>query len=329
MFYPENLEAKIGFKEIRTWLKGHCQSTLGTEWVDKELKPMTRPNDIRRALDEAREFCLYVEESDDDFDSEFFDVREALLRIRPERTYLEEIDLFNLKRSISTVSDYAKAFTRSSEDDEGGEENTDGEEKQFLYPALGRMAAPISVFPELVKRIGGILNQYGRIKDTASPELLSIRHQIEVTTRGISHSLRSIVSEAQSAGYIDRDVAPTLRDGRLMIPVAPALKRKIKGIIHDESATGKTVFIEPEAVVDANNKIRSLHAAEKREVIRILQEITNEIRPHVSELLTSLQFLSHTDLPPAFGPEMSKMRCPILSVMLSGTIVPPCWMSDC
>lgn len=140
-----------------------------------------------------------------------------------------------------------------------------------------------------------MLNKYGKVKDTASSELLSLRHQIEITTRGISHSLRSIITEAQTSGLIDRDVTPTLRDGRLVIPVAPALKRKIRGIVHDESATGRTVFIEPAAVVDANNKIRTLRAAERREVIRILQELTTEIRPHVSALIDSLSFLAHVD----------------------------------
>ena len=116
-----------------------------------------------------------------------------------------------------------------------------------------------------------------------------------MTSRNISHSLRSIINEAQAEGYIDRDVSPTLRDGRLVIPVAPALKRKIKGIIHDESASGKTVFIEPAAVVDANNRIRELKAAEKREVIRILQILSSEIRPHISDILHSMQFLAHID----------------------------------
>ena len=133
------------------------------------------------------------------------------------------------------------------------------------------MTDGVGCFPQLIARIDRVLNKYGKIKDTATPELLNIRHTIEVTSRGISHSLRSIINQAQADGYIDRDVSPTLRDGRLVIPVAPALKRKIKGIIHDESATGKTVFIEPAAVVDANNRIRELKAAERREIIRILQ----------------------------------------------------------
>ena len=299
MIYPENFERKIGFNEIRTLLKGRCLSSLGTEWVDKELHFMHDFEQIKQALDEAREYKIFEEQTDEEVETEFFDVREALLRARPERTFLEELDLFNLKRSIASVLSYAKLFTQKVDDEalsttDADTENNRGQIK-YLYPALGKMACDVAVFPDIIQRIDKILNKYGKVKDTASPELLSLRHQIEITTRGISHSLRSIINEAQTSGYIDRDVTPTLRDGRLVIPVAPALKRKIKGIVHDESATGKTVFIEPSAVVDANNKIRTLRAAERREVIRILQEITIEIRPHIPELISSLHFLAHVD----------------------------------
>lgn len=326
MIYPENFERKIGFTEIRTLLKGRCLSSLGIEWIDQHLHFMTRVEDVRQALSEAREFKLFMEESEDEVESEFFDVREALLRIRPERTFLEELDLFNLKRSIVSVNSYVKAFTKSPDNDDFettpiavAEEDADADDAvappvNYHYPALGKMAAEVSVFPQIIKRIDEVLNRYGKVKDTASPELLSIRHQIEVTTRSISHSLRTIVAEAQTSGYIDRDVSPTLRDGRLVIPVAPALKRKIKGIVHDESATGKTVFIEPSEVVDANNKIRSLKASERREVIRILQELTAEIRPHVPALLESLTFLSHVDYLRALTVFSDVFQCTVLEV---------------
>lgn len=298
MIYPENFEQKIGFTEIRTLLKGRCLSSLGTEWIDKQVHFMSNPQDIEQSLEEARQFKLFMEQTDEETESEFFDVREPLLRVRPERTYLEEQDLFNLKRSMVSVLSYVKFFTQTTDQDEdivSQDETEPDVAPNFVYPALGAMAAEVIVFPHIVSRIDSILNKYGKVKDTASTELLSLRHQIEVTTRGISHSLRSIITEAQTSGYIDRDVTPTLRDGRLVIPVAPAVKRKIKGIVHDESATGKTVFIEPAAIVDANNKIRSLKAAERREVMRILQELTAEIRPHIPSLLNSLQFLAHVD----------------------------------
>ena len=318
MIYPDNFERKIGFTDIRTQLKGRCMSTLGTEWVDNRLRFLSDADDVREALARAGEFSRFVTEVDDELENEFFDVREALFRIKPERTYMEELDLFSLKRSLQTVISYRQAFVCRTDDDEvtgSNEEGTVDEENaesgsvSYRYPALGRLAENVPTFPHTVKRIDAVLNKYGKIKDTASPELLSIRHQMEVTTRSISHSLRSIISEAQTEGYIDRDVAPTLRDGRLVIPVAPALKRKIRGIVHDESASGKTVFIEPSAVVEANNKIRELHAAERREVIRILQELASDVRPYVNDMLSSLHFLAEVDFLRAETAFCEQYRC--------------------
>lgn len=324
MIYPDNFERKIGFTEIRTLLKGRCLSSLGTEWVERQLHFLDSYEEVEAALAEIADYIRFSTQGED-LECEFFDVREALLRVKPERTYLEELDLFNLKRSIHSVSLYVKAFTASAEGEDDADETCEqvgrselekpetaespvvgereGEEhvaadvpqKHYTFPALARMCGDITTFPEIVDRIDQVLNKYGKVKDTASSELLSVRHQIEVTVRSISHSLRSIIQEAQTSGYIDREVSPTMRDGRLMIPVASALKRKIKGIVHDESATGKTVFIEPEAVVEANNRIRELRAAERREVMRILQELTAVIRPHIPAILASLQFLGHVD----------------------------------
>ena len=286
MIYPENFEHKIGFDEVRTLLRGRCISSLGAEWVDR-LAFMPGYADVKRALAEADEFRRFMEEEEDVYEENFFDVRQALARVRPERTYMEEIELFDLKRSLATVGALT-TFLRRPVDDRA-------DVPAWKYPALRALTEGINAFPDVVRRIDEVLNKYGKVKDTASGELLSIRHSIEVTVRSVSHNLRSIITQAQQEGYIDRDVAPTLRDGRLVIPVAPALKRKIKGIIHDESASGKTVFIEPSSVVEANNRIRELRAAERREVIRILQELSAEIRPHVGEMMDAMLFLGHID----------------------------------
>ena len=302
MIYPDNFERKIGFSEVRTLLKGRCMSSLGTEWVDHHVTFSTDFDTVRESLAQAQEFARFMATEEDVYEENFYDVRQPLMRIRPERTYLEELDLFDLKRSLQTVVSLVRFLRAARDEDEG--EALDAETAEAspsetgttpLYPALTRMTDGVGCFPQLIARIDRVLNKYGKIKDTATPELLNIRHTIEVTSRGISHSLRSIINQAQADGYIDRDVSPTLRDGRLVIPVAPALKRKIKGIIHDESATGKTVFIEPAAVVDANNRIRELKAAERREIIRILQILSSEIRPHIKDILHSMQFLAHID----------------------------------
>ncbi len=286
MTYPDNFERKIGFDEVRTLLKGRCISSLGTEWVDNRLTFRTDFDEVSNALMEAHEMRRLLNDEDEVPELNFFDVREALFRIKPERTYMEELELFDLKRSLKTVADFISFIDNK--------ENSD-EDSAAKYPALRRMVAHTAAFPEIVKRIEDVLNRYGKIKDTASPELLTVRHALEVTTRSISHTLRTIITTAQTEGHIDRDVNPTLRDGRLVIPVSPSVKRKFKGIVHDESASGKTVFIEPAAVVEANNRIRELRAAEKREIIRILQELTTCVRPHVAEIIDSLHLLGHVD----------------------------------
>ena len=246
------------------------------------MHPLETPAEAREALAQAVEFQRFNEDEEDAYEENFYDVRQPLVRIRPERTNMEEMELFDLKRSLKTVEQLTAAFRK-----------TEGE--TVRYPALLRLTEGVETFPDIIAHIDSVLNKYGKVRDTASAELLQIRHQMEVTSRGISHSLRQIIAEAQNDGFIERDVAPTLRDGRLVIPVAPSLKKKIRGIIHDESATGKTVFIEPTAVVDANNRIRELKAAERREVMRILQELTAEVRPHIGAMMEALKFLAHID----------------------------------
>lgn len=286
MIYPENFEKKIGFTEVRRLLKGRCLSTLGTEWVDNQVTFRSKYADVMQALGLVEEFRRFAMLYEDAYEANFFDVRESVLHIRPDRTYMEEINLFNLKRSLHTVDQLTSLFKRQSADD--GEEHAP-------FTHLMALAESVGSFEDVVNRIDEVLNKYGRIKDTASPKLLTVRHSIEQTTRNISHSLRNIIQEAQNAGYIDRDVTPTLRDGRLVIPVTTSAKRKIKGIVHDESATGKTVFIEPTAVVEANNRIRQLESEEKREIIRILQELSDMVRPRIPDIMGAMKFLAHID----------------------------------
>lgn len=288
----ETLERKIGFDEVRTLVKGRCLSTLGTEWVDNHVAFLTRREEVVAALEQADEMRRFVSEEEGiSVEFNIVDVRRALARIRPERTWMEEQELLDLGRSITTANAFITRINLQKESEEDGDAESDATD----YPALKAMTAGLDACPALKRQIESILNKYGKIKDTASPELLQLRHSAEQTARSISHTLRTIVEQARSEGYIDRDVTPTLRDGRLVIPVAPALKRKIKGIVHDESATGKTIFIEPEAVVEANNRIRELKAAERREVIRILTEITAQIRPLVPQLLAMQTMLGHID----------------------------------
>lgn len=189
-----------------------------------------------------------------------------------------------MRRSLETIRDIVRFLQRNEE-----------EESDHPYPSLKRLAGDIAVFPQLITKIDGILDKYGKIKDNASTELSRIRRELANTMGSISRSLNSILRNAQSDGYVDKDVTPTMRDGRLVIPVAPGLKRKIKGIVHDESASGKTVFIEPAEVVEANNRIRELEGDERREIIRILTTFSNTLRPSIPEILQSYEFLAEID----------------------------------
>lgn len=289
MIYPQNFEQKIGFDQIRQLLKNKCLSTLGEERVD-DMAFSDNYTDINRWLEQVMEFVRIIQEEDSFPDQYFFDVRTSLKRIRVEGLYMDEQELFDLRRSLETIRDIVR-FLQQTDDDE---EYTD-EEGNSPYPALKELAGDILVFPQLITRINNILDKFGKIKDNASTELLRIRRELSATTGSISRSLNAILRTAQSEGYVDKDVTPTMRDGRLVIPVAPGMKRKIKGIVHDESATGKTVFIEPAEVVEANNRIRELEGEERREIIRILTEFSSVIRPQIPALLQSYEFLAEID----------------------------------
>ena len=287
MIYPQNFEQKIGFDSIRHLLKGKCLSTLGEERVD-EMAFSEKYEEINELLEQVIEFIRIIQEEEEFPDQYFFDVRPSLKRIRVEGMYLDEQELFDLRRSLETIRDIVRFLTRTLEDEEV-------EEGTSPYPALRRLAGDIIVFPQLITRINNILDKFGKIKDNASNELLRIRRELASTTGSISRSLNAILRNAQSEGYVDKDVTPTMRDGRLVIPVAPGLKRKIKGIVHDESSTGKTVFIEPAEVVDANNRIRELEGEERREIIRILTDFSITVRPQVPAILQSYEFLAEID----------------------------------
>ena len=285
MIYPNNFEQKIGFDQIRHILRERCLSTLGKDRIE-DMHFVTVPDEVNRQLDEVTEFVRIIQEEDSFPNQYFFDVRPALHRATIEGLYMDEGELFDLRRSLETISQIV-AFLRHSD--------TEEEEGSNKYPNLGALAAEVQSFPTLIRRIDGIVNKFGKIKDNASATLANIRRELAATTGSISRTLNSILRSAQAEGIVEKDVNPTVRDGRLVIPVAPALKRRIKGIVHDESATGKTVFIEPAEVVEANNRIRELEAEERREVIRILTEFTDEVRPQIPEILESYSFLAEID----------------------------------
>lgn len=296
MIYPKTFEDKIGFNEIRTLLRERCLSSLGKEEVDK-ITFMDNVKAINTQLSRVREFRRLQEEEENFPLNYFFDVRQSVARLRLEGTHMEEDELFDLRRSLGTVNDIVTYLNRTDED-AAVAATDDGwcKDPVYPYPALHELAEGVVTFPQILQRIDQILDKFGKIRDTASPELLNIRRELAKVEGSISRTLYSILRSAQSEGLIEKDVTPAMRDGRLVIPVVPTMKRKIKGIVHDESASGKTLFIEPTEVVEANNRVRELEAEERREVIRILTEMAKVIRPHVPQILDSYKLLAQVDM---------------------------------
>ena len=208
MIYPQNFEQKIGFDQIRQLLKEKCLSTLGEERVT-DMAFSDRFSEVEEHLDQVFEFVRILREEDNFPAQYFFDVRPSLKRIRVEGMYLDEQELFDLRRSLETIRDIVRFLQKS----EGEEEET-----ASPYPCLKRLAGDITVFPQLIGKINGILSPYGKIKDNASAELARIRRELASTMGSISRSLNNILRNAQSEGIVDKDVAPTMRDGRLVIP---------------------------------------------------------------------------------------------------------------
>ena len=295
MIYPNTFENKIGFNEIRTLLRERCLSSLGKEEIDK-IAFMDDMKAINTQLARVREFRKLQEEAEDFPISYFFDVRQSVARLRLEGTHLEEDELFDLRRSMGTICDIVAYLNRCDEDEASIPQDGWKHEPVYPYPALHELADGVMTYPQILQRIDQILDKFGKIRDTASPELNNIRRELAKTEGSISRTLYSILRSAQSEGLIEKDVTPAMRDGRLVIPIVPTMKRKIKGIVHDESASGKTLFVEPTEVVEANNRVRELEAEERREIIRILNEIAKIIRPHVPQILASYKLLAQIDM---------------------------------
>ena len=280
MLYPNHFEQKIDFTTIRQLLKDKCISTLGAEMVDN-IQFSADYEEISNYLNQTEEMLRVLTTDGEELPiGDFYDVRPALSRIRVEGLFLDELEVFGLWRALEAVRKLVSFLTKKDE---------------TPYPYLSELLPGTETFPAIIKRIDGILNKFGKIKDNASPELGRIRKDIHQVESSVSRTLNAILRQAQADGYVEKDVAPTMRDGRLVIPVSPAFKRKVSGIVHDESATGKTVFIEPQQVVEANNRIRELEGEERREIIRILVEFSNFVRPYTDEIIESQQFLGIID----------------------------------
>lgn len=277
--YPDNFEQKIGFDRIRLMLKGYCISNLGQEHVDS-IGFMSTHSEIDLQTEYVVEFLRIIRLSDGFPTSHIYDLRPALAKARVEGTYLEVQEVFNLKRSLESLRGMINFF------------NASGNEQ---YPNLKKLAGNVGNFNHVVAATDRILTKHGTVKDNASPELQDIRSSLFGIQSTISRKMQSILRHLQTEGIVDEDTTVSIRDGRPVIPVAAANKKKINGIVHDESATGKTSFIEPAEIVELNNRLRELENAERREIIRILVNFTIELRPNIDDLEQAYLFMGVVD----------------------------------
>ncbi|MEN8122134.1 MAG: endonuclease MutS2 [Bacteroidota bacterium] len=279
MIFPENFEEKIGFDSVRKLLKGRCLSSLGKSRVD-EISMSNHFELINLNLSLTDEF-LQILQSDEEFPVQhFFDLREALNKIEIEGAFLELQELFDLKRALEEIDAIIKFFKKTDED---------------KYPELKNRVKQLPVFPYVIDRINKVIDKQGQIRDKASAELAEIRSKLRARQSGVSKIMHGILQKAKQSGYIEADTNLTIRNGKMLIPISASNKRKIKGFVVDESATGKTSFVEPVEIVETNNEIRELEFAERREIIRILKSLTEDIRPYGHDLLMGFDFLADID----------------------------------
>lgn len=279
MIYPESFENKIGFDRIRELIREKCLSNLGRDKVNtmKFSKNSGFLKTLLQQVDEFKQICMF----EDNFPvSHYIDVRPSLNKIRVEGSFMDERELHNLKRSLDTIKAIIRFF-KSSETEK--------------YKELKRLSEPVQLYPTVSDYIDRIITNTGKIKDNASPELLDIRNTIRSKQASISKVLNSIMQRAQSEGIVEADASLSIRDGRAVIPVSASNKRKIKGYVLDESATGKTVYIEPVEIIEVNNDIKELEYEERREILKILTQFSNDIRPYIDDLMFSYDYLAIVD----------------------------------
>ena len=273
------LEQKIGFDRIRQIISDRCSTSYAVDRTTNETFS-TNPAEIRRRLlltDEMRLIMMF----EDSFPSGGF--IDCIDFLKPLERGSSSIDLLSL-RKLRTMLDTLRKVTSFF-----------ASVKDEVYPNLKRMSSGILCFPEVHRRIDNIIDRYGEVKDTASDELYDIRKSLREKEGAISRRMSAILKRAQEEGIVDADAGVSVRDGKMLIPVSAANKKRIAGFIYDESASGKTAFIEPAEVVELDNQIKELQFSEQREILRILLEFTDFMRPYIPELLDAAHYLGEID----------------------------------
>lgn len=283
-----DIEIKIGFDGVRRCISELCCTHQGKECV-RDMSFSRDYDAIMHSLQCVDEMRAIISASLPYAVPSQHNVLPYLSEIKAVNSFMSSERLHKLHQILMSFSE-VRSFYRSTVKD--SDEYAQGE---FQYPHLARELENIGSFPQLISIIGHAVNKFGELKDTASPALYEIRQSIKRSQGSMQRILRSVLDRSIKQGIIDSDVTPAIRDGRMVIPVNAGNKREINGIVHDESATGKTVFIEPAEVVEAGNRLRELVMEEQREETRILIDIATSIRPHIYELEQSCLLLGRLD----------------------------------
>lgn len=283
MIYPSDFEVKLGFDSVRRMLAQKCVSRMGRDYVER-MSFSTDYEVVERMLHQTYEMRRLLDEAIEIPSGAIHDITPSLVKIQAEGSYMPAEQYGRLRGMLQLMSEVRSFYCK-----------VDAESQVRLYPALASEFEKIEEFPALANEIGRCINRFGEVKDDASEALYAVRRAITVAQGVVSRAMRRVLERAAAEGVIEKDATPAVRDGRLVIPVAAGLKRKLNGIVHDESATGKTVFIEPSEVVEASNRLRELEMEEHREVVAVLIGLANLIRPHVPPLTMSLELLGFMD----------------------------------
>lgn len=273
------LEQKIGFDRVRKSVCDHCQSSYAANLAAEE-EISTDPHQIRNRLllvDEMRMILMF----EDNFPTGgYIDALDFILPLQSSNSSMDIVSLRKFRTMLETLGKVVNFFNGL---------------QSGIYPNLKKLASPIASFPAIASKIDSILDRYGNIKDSASEELYRIRKETAAKEAAVSRRAAAVLARAREAGIVDKDTAVAVRDGRMLIPVPAASKRQIQGFIYDESASGKTAFIEPAEVVELTNEIKELEFAQQREIVRILFNFSEFVRPYIQELIDACHFMGHID----------------------------------
>lgn len=300
MIYPANFESKIGFDRIRALIAERCNTEAARAKLD-EHRFSSRREVVENRIASADEMRTIIQMEHEFPNEEFCDLTALIAKVRVEGTFLDLEEAVLLARALRQV-DAISRFIRSRE--------------RAGYPTLHRLTEDVISLEAIANHIDSLIDRFGQMRDSASDELYRIRRAIREREGQASKRLQQVLQAAKSAGIVEADATLSIRDGRAVIPVSAGNKRKLNGFVQGESATGKTVFIEPVEVVELNNELRELEYAERREIVRILSELTDRIRPEIDTIEASADYLATIDMLRAKGRFAAENGCvrPIVSL---------------